>query len=86
MRWRIVVTPRAERDLKGLPTRDQARIRTGLDALAAFPTQGDLSKLRGRENEWRLRVGDWRVRFELDRTNHIIVVLRVLPRSDAYRR
>ena len=86
MRWRIVVTPRAERELKGLPTRDQGRVRAGLDGLAEFPAQGDLSKLRGRENEWRLRVGDWRVRFQVDRTNHFIVVLRVLHRSRAYRR
>ncbi len=83
MRWRIVVTPRAERDLKGVPALDQGRIRTGLDSLTAFPTQGDLSKLRGRENE--LRVWIWRVLFELDRTSRIIVVLRVLPRGRAYR-
>ena len=85
MRRRIVVTPRAERDLKGVPARDQGRIRTGLDSLTAFPTQGDLSKLRGRENEWRLRVGIWRVLFELDQTSRITVVLRVLPRGRAYR-
>ena len=86
MRWRIVVTSRAERDLKGLSTRDQARIRSGIDSLTDFPTRGDLSKLQGRENEWRLRVGGWRVRFELDRADRIIVVLRVLPRGRAYRR
>ena len=34
---------------------------------------------------YKLRVGDWRVRFELDRRNRIIVVLRVLHRSQAYR-
>ena len=86
MRWRIVVTSRAERDLKGLSARDQSRIRAGIDSLIEFPTRGDLNKLQGRENEWRLRVGDWRVRFELDRTNRIIVVLRILTRSQAYRR
>jgi len=77
MRWKIVVTPRAERDLRGLSARDLVRIKTGIDSLTAFPTQGDLSKLRGRENEWRLRVGDWRVLFELDRANRVIVILRV---------
>ena len=51
-----------------------------------FRRREDLSKLRGWENEWRLRVGDWRVRFQVDRTNHIIVVLRVLRRSQAYHR
>ncbi|MAX58170.1 MAG: hypothetical protein CL755_04905 [Chloroflexi bacterium] len=32
-----------------------------------------------------MRVGIWRVLFELDRTSRIIVVLRVLPRGRAYR-
>ena len=86
MRWRIVVTSRAERDLKGLSARDQGRIRAGIDSLTEFPTKGDLSKLQGRDNEWRLRVGGWRVRFELDRADRIIVVLRILPRGRAYRR
>ena len=85
MRWRIVVTSRAERDLKGLSARDQGRIRASIDSLAEFPTRGDLSKLQGRDNEWRLRVGGWRVRFELDRADRIIVVLRILPRGRAYR-
>jgi mRNA interferase RelE/StbE len=85
MRWRIVVTSRAERDLKDLSARDQGRIRASIDSLAEFPTRGDLSKLQGRDNEWRLRVGGWRVRFELDRADRIIVVLRILPRGRAYR-
>ena len=85
MRWRIVVTSRAERDLKGLSARDQGRIRASIDSLTKFPTRGDLSKLQGRDNEWRLRVGGWRVRFELDRADRIIVVLRILPRGRAYR-
>jgi mRNA-degrading endonuclease RelE of RelBE toxin-antitoxin system len=35
--------------------------------------------------EWRLRVGDWRVRFDRDDEAQAIVVLRVLPRGRAYR-
>ena len=85
MRWRVIITPRAERELKGLQSRDQARIREALDGLTDFPRQGDLRKLRGREEEWRLRVGDYRVRFTPDSRNRVISILRVLPRSQAYR-
>lgn len=46
--------------------------------------QGDITKLAGRE-EWRLRVGTWRVRFRFDHDAHAIVVVRVLPRREAYR-
>lgn len=35
--------------------------------------------------EYRLRVGDWRVRFVPDHERHLLHVLRVLPRGKAYR-
>ena len=35
--------------------------------------------------QWRLRVGDWRVRFSRDPGSRTILVLRVLPRGRAYR-
>jgi mRNA-degrading endonuclease RelE of RelBE toxin-antitoxin system len=42
-------------------------------------------KLHGIGEEWRLRVGDWRDRFQYDTETMTIVVLRVLPRGRAYR-
>jgi mRNA interferase RelE/StbE len=46
---------------------------------------GDIRKLQGSDNEWRLRVGEWRVRFAPDNDRREIVILRVLPRGRAYR-
>jgi len=82
--WRLVVAERAERDLKHLPSKDQARIRSAIDALTTGPG-GDLQKLRGRQSEWRLRVGQWRVRFRIDFKARVIVILHVRPRGSAYR-
>lgn len=83
--WRILVTPRAEKDLKRVPLRDQDRIRAAVDALVSNPRPGDVRKLRGARDEWRLRVGDWRVRFRLDQTTRSVALTRVLPRARAYR-
>lgn len=55
-----------------------------LDKFVAAPREGDIRKLS--TVEWRLRVGDWRVRFSFDDENQVIVVLRVLPRGRAYDR
>ncbi len=44
-----------------------------------------MRKLKGTDNEWRLRVGDWRVRFRRDTERKLISVIRVLPRGRAYR-
>jgi len=68
-----------------VPIREQPRIRAAIDALEEFPNAGDIRKMQGGAEEWRLRVGDWRVRFALGRETRTIVVLRVLPRDKAYR-
>ena len=86
MDWRIVISPRAERELKRLTPADRGRVRAALDALNTFPSRGDFRKLAGRENQWRLRVGNWRVLFHPNFQDRVVVVLRVLPRSQAYRR
>lgn len=49
------------------------------------PTQGDVRKLQGKPDEWRLCVGGWRIRFAFDGGTRSIVILRVLPRGRAYR-
>src|SRR5438309_3859502 len=56
--WRIVITPRAEKELKAVVPANQVRVRAALDGLAAASQQVDRRKLQGRLGEWRLRVGD----------------------------
>ena len=57
-----------------------------IHALERFTAEGkgDVTRLQG-GNELRLRVGDWRVRFQLDYEAQVLEVLRVLPRGRAYR-
>ena len=78
-----VLTARARRDLSRADRQVQRRIVASLDRLVADPQGSDVKKLTGRQEEWRLRVGDWRVRFT--READTIYVLRVLPRGRAYR-
>lgn len=79
-----VFTARARRDFRRLDPPIQRRITDALDRLVADPPVGDVAKLAGTEDEWRLRVGDWRVRFTRVSTG-TVYVLRVLPRGRAYR-
>ena len=83
--WHLVITPLAEKELRRLPSSDQARIRSAIDGLRMRPPIGDVKKLQGTVEEWRLRVGDWRVRFRFDGAARAVVVTRVLPRGRAYR-
>jgi mRNA interferase RelE/StbE len=58
-----------------------------LDALARLVDtgQGDATRLQGTSDEWRLRVGDWRIRFRYGYSARTLEVLRILPRGQAYR-
>ena len=71
--------------MAAVPVDMRHRILAALDRLAADPTAGDVRKLQGVAEEWRLRVGDWRIRFQYDRGEKAIIVTRVLPRGRAYR-
>ena len=71
-------TPRARRDLRRLDRPVQRRIIEALDRLVGDTPAGDIVKLAGSDDEWRLRVGDRRVRFTRD-DKQLVHVLRVLP-------
>jgi len=82
--WRVEITPPARRDLRRIDPPIRRRVLDELDRLVADPPTGNVIKLQGRE-EWRLRVGDWRVLLRLDREQRAVHVLRALPRGRAYR-
>lgn len=82
--WSLRIMPPARRDLKRLDRPVQRRILDALDRFVVSPRTGDIRKLNS--VQWRLRVGDWRVRFSFDDENQVIVVLRILPRGRAYDR
>ncbi len=82
--WNIDVSARAKRDLRRLDPPVSARVVAALERLAAGDPI-DERKLKGID-EWRIRVGDWRVRFTRDLETRTIHVTHVLPRGRAYDR
>jgi mRNA interferase RelE/StbE len=84
--WRVVVDDRARKDLRRIDPPIRKRILSAIERLAqGAELTGDVKRLRG-SNEYRLRVGDWRVRFEREDRQLVITVVRVLPRGRAYDR
>lgn len=78
--WQVVVTPPATKALRRLDRVQRERLQR---AIARLPA-GDTKRLVGLD-EWRLRVGDWRVRYVVDAAVRRIVVLAVDPRGSAYK-
>jgi mRNA interferase RelE/StbE len=75
-----VIAPAATKALRKLPRNEQERIQAAIRRLPA----GDVRRLQGRRDEWRLRVGDWRALIRLDQDARLIVVTAVKPRGRAY--
>lgn len=84
-RGALEISRPAERDLKRLSPEMQRRIAAALDGLVLSPRQGDIKKLAGADDEYRLRVDDWRVMFRPDPAHRVIVILAIRHRSAAYR-
>jgi mRNA interferase RelE/StbE len=76
----------AAKSLNKLPRNVEKTIRQKLEAIAANPYADHPSarKLQGREG-YRLRVGDWRVIYEIQNNQLVILVLKVAPRGEVYR-
>jgi len=79
--YEIDFKPRALKDLKALPKSAQRRILAKIEALRN-DLAGDVKQLTNFTPEYRLRVGDYRVLFEVD--EETVVVYRVMHRKDAY--
>ena len=85
MSYDVVLTRRAEREILKLDDTTFARVRAAIDALAEDPRPSGVRKLQGRDNEWRIRVGRYRVLYAVEDQTKRIVVYRVTDRKDVYR-
>ena len=75
----------AERDLKKLSARDFHRIIPRIKALTEDPRPVGCRKIITSESDWRIRVGNYRVIYEIDEKAKEVRVLRVRRRPVAYR-
>jgi mRNA interferase RelE/StbE len=82
MTYEVVFKPRALKDLESLPAVESHRIVRKTEALEN-DLAGDVKRLTGFTPEYRLRVGNYRVLFEVEGAQ--IVVYRVRHRKDAYK-
>lgn len=86
MTYQVEVLPRARKQLRKLPTTIQKRIKAAGDGLAEEPRPPGVSKLRGYADRWRIRVGSYRVIYEIDDGVLRVLVLTISDRSQAYTR
>ena len=85
MPWRVILAPAAERQLRALPEGAERRIVRRLRALRAEPRPPGCLKLKGREDAYRLRVGDYRIIYRIEAAVLVVLVIEIGHRRDVYR-
>jgi len=82
MQYEIEIRKKAEKDLVLIPKTDAKRIADAI-FLMKNGLVCDIKKLSNFSTEYRLRVGNWRILFEISKNK--IIIYRILHRKEAYR-
>ena len=80
----IKYTPAAARQIKRLNKEVQTRLKPKIIKLAENPRPPGYKKLKGFDNHYRIRVGDYRVIYEIHDDVLQVLVVKVGPRRDIY--
>lgn len=81
MNYRVQFNPKAIKDFEKLPQNIQKRVNNKIMAMQNN-LQGDIKKLTNYTPEYRLRVGDYRVLFEIE--DDKLIIYRIKHRRNAY--
>ena len=85
MAYAVHMRSAAERERRRLQDQIRRRLNQRLLHLESEPRPSGVEKLVGRPNSWRVRVGDYRILYEIDDANQRVTVYRIAHRRDAYR-
>ena len=85
MAFRIEWKKSTKKDLRKLPPEEVDRILEAVDGLAEESFPHGSEKLAGSECTYRIRIGDYRVIYEVVTTTKLVEIQRVRHRKDVYR-
>jgi mRNA interferase RelE/StbE len=83
--YEVYLERAAERDLRKLPAETFHPIIPRIRALAETPRPPGCRKLTGSDSDWRIRIGEYRVIYEIDDAGKTVRIFRVRHRREAYR-
>ena len=84
--YSVEVKPPARKELEALPDNVLARVLQKIEALRHAPRPAGCKKLKGYKDQWRVRVGDWRVVYIIDDAARLVSITRIAHRREVYER
>ena len=85
MNYHVNITPTAVKERKRLDTITRKRIDKALQRLLQNARPSGAKKLSGSTYNWRIRVGDYRILYEVDDKGRLITIWRIAHRREVYR-
>ncbi len=86
MSYQVELAPAAKRQIRKLDTTNRKRILDALEKLSADPRPSGVVKLTGEEDLYRIRVGTYRVIYDIQDPALTVLLVKVAPRRDVYRK
>ena len=86
MTYSVVIAPAARRQLRKLDPLARRRIQAAIDLLAEEPRPPAAKRLVNFTGEWRVRVGDYRIVYDINDGELIVLVLSAAHRREVYNR
>jgi len=85
MSHRLFIRRAAEKEIADLPTQIRERVILAIRGLAGTPRPPGCKKLSGQHRAWRIRIGEYRVVYEVDDAEQRVEIRVVAHRKDVYR-
>jgi mRNA interferase RelE/StbE len=85
MSYSVIIPKPVQKQLGKLPPEMHNRVLEKLTELEIEPRRSGVKKLKGYDNEYRVRVGDYRLRYEIDDESSTVALLHCQHRKDVYR-
>jgi mRNA interferase RelE/StbE len=82
--YALELKPSAHKELESLPNSVLSRVMRKLESLQHDPRPAGCKKLKGYKDQWRVRIGDWRVVYIIDDTAKLVSVTRIAHRREVY--
>jgi mRNA interferase RelE/StbE len=85
MAYRLLIRRSAEKEIAALPPDLRTRIIEKIRGLAVIPRPSGCKKLSGEDRAWRIRIGDYRVVYEINDSAQYVEIRVVAHRREVYR-
>ena len=84
MNYRVIIPKPVQKQLNNLPKKQRERLIAAIRLLADIPRPSGVKKLKGYDDTYRIRIGDYRIIYKIQDKEMLIVILSSIHRKDAY--